>query len=193
MVTTAAARAAATARKDILDQLRDDHSRVKKAYRDFRKLDLERDPAAGAAIVREVLDELTVHAALEEEFLYPAARGEVDDALLDAAEVEHDAMRAAIDQLRAMPPGDAKVAARFGVLCDAVLHHVEQEEGVLFAQLERTPLEWEALAQEMDDRRESLLQDVGAQREPDTESGPVESGPTGAGVSVSVASRAGSG
>jgi hemerythrin superfamily protein len=177
MVNTAATRTAASARKDILDRLKDDHKRVKKAYRDFQKLDIEKDPDGCEAIVVQVLDELTVHAALEEEFLYPAARGEVDDDLLDEAEVEHESMHTAIDQLREMSPDDDKYAARFSVLCEYVLHHVKEEEGEIFPQLERAKLEWEALAQEMNERRESLMQDAGTQ--PDTENGPRESGPTG--------------
>jgi hemerythrin superfamily protein len=177
MVNTAATRTAASARKDILDRLKDDHKRVKKAYRDFQKLDIEKDPDGCEAIVVQVLDELTVHAALEEEFLYPAARGEVDDDLLDEAEVEHESMHTAIDQLREMSPDDDKYAARFSVLCEYVLHHVKEEEGEIFPQLERAKLEWEALAQEMNERRESLMQDAGTQ--PDTENGPRESSPTG--------------
>lgn len=187
MVNTAATRTAASARKDILDRLKDDHKRVKKAYRDFQKLDIEKDPDGCEAIVVQVLDELTVHAALEEEFLYPAARGEVDDDLLDEAEVEHESMHTAIDQLREMSPGDDKYAARFSVLCEYVLHHVKEEEGEIFPQLERAKLEWEALAQEMNERRESLMQDAGTQ--PDTENGPRESGPTGGTRSLERASE----
>jgi hypothetical protein len=39
-------RAAASDRTEILTQLKDDHKRVKKAYRAFQQRDVEKDPAA---------------------------------------------------------------------------------------------------------------------------------------------------
>lgn len=150
-------RAAAAARTEVLGQLKDDHKRVKKAYRDFQKLDREEDPEACEALVSQVLDELSVHAAVEEELLYPAARDAIDEAdLIDEAEVEHESMHALIEQLRGMSPDDEKYAARFTVLCEYVLHHVKEEEGEMFPQLERAKLDWESLAAEMQERRQEL-------------------------------------
>ncbi len=48
-------RVCASARTEVLNQLKEDHKRVKKAYRDFQKLDASEDSAAGAAIVKQVL------------------------------------------------------------------------------------------------------------------------------------------
>lgn len=151
-------RAAANARTEILTQLKEDHKRVKKAYRDFQKLDVEKDPDACQAVVLQVLDELNVHAALEEELLYPAARGAMTDTVLvDEAEVEHESLRTLMEQLRGMDPSDEKYAARFTVLCEYVLHHVKEEESEMFPQLERTRLDWAALATQMSQRRQGLM------------------------------------
>ena len=104
-----------------------------------------------------MLEELTVHATLEEELLYPAARGAIaDENLIDEAEVEHETVHALIDQLKSMGPDDEKYAARFTVLCEYVTHHVKEEEGEMFPQLERTRLDWQALAAEMRERRSEL-------------------------------------
>jgi hemerythrin superfamily protein len=155
--TRTASRATSTARNQVLQQLKDDHKRVKKAYRDFQKLDSEEDLQACEAIVQQVLQELTVHAALEEEILYPAARDAIsDEDLIDEAEVEHESMHIFLNQLRSMGPDDEKFAARFTVLCEYVLHHIKEEEGEIFPQLERARLDWETLAQEMDQRRHEL-------------------------------------
>jgi len=167
-------RAASTARNQVLQQLKDDHKRVKKAYRDFQKLDIEQDPQACEAIVQQVLQELSVHAALEEELLYPAARDAIsDEDLIDEAEVEHESMHVFLNQLRGMGPDDEKFAARFTVLCEYVLHHVKEEESEMFPQLERARLDWEGLAQEMDERRQELAPvdaDTAAQRAEQNES-----------------------
>ena len=150
-------RAATAARTQILSDLKDDHKRVKKAYKDFQKLDIESDPDACQAIVEQVCQELTVHATLEEELLYPAAREAAGEDLIDEAEVEHETVKALIAQLEGMGPQDEKYAARFTVLCEYVLHHVKEEEGEMFPQLERARLDWEAMAAEMAERREELM------------------------------------
>jgi hemerythrin superfamily protein len=174
MATNATSRAASAARNDVLSQLIADHKRVRKAYKEFEKLDAEDDAERCEEIVQQVLQELTLHAALEEEFLYPAARGEVEDDLLDEAEVEHESMHTAIDQLRGMSPSDEKYAARFTVLCEYVLHHVKEEEGQMFPQLERAQLDWASLAAEMNDRRAGLSEDGDSGKEVDLEDGPEE-------------------
>lgn len=151
-------RAAANTRTRILNELKDDHKRVKKAYRDFQKIDHHEDPQACAPLVEQVLSELRVHAALEEELLYPAARGQVaEEDLIDEAEVEHEMLHVLIDQLALMDPEDELYAARFTVLCEYVTHHVKEEEGEMFPQLERARLDWEALGREMDERRQELM------------------------------------
>jgi hemerythrin superfamily protein len=158
MTNSRISRAAAKARSEILDALKEDHKRVKKAYREFQKLDSDEDPDACARLVAQVLDELSVHASLEEELLYPAAHGMISqESLVDEAEVEHETMHGFIDQLRGMSPTDAKFAARFTVLCEYVLHHVKEEEGELFPELERTRLDWEDMAREMKERRQELM------------------------------------
>lgn len=150
-------RAATEARNQVLQDLKDDHKRVKKAYREFQKLDAEEQRDACEALVQQVLHELTVHATLEEELLYPAARDAIGEAsLVDEAEVEHESLRALIEQLQDMEPDDDKYAARFTVLCEYTLHHVKEEEGELFPELERARLDWEGLAAEMSERRAEL-------------------------------------
>jgi hemerythrin superfamily protein len=150
--------AEADALERVLGPLVDDHTRVKSAYEAFRELALPADAERAEAIVEQVLFELQVHAALEEELLYPALRTIVDDAeLLDEAEVEHEALHGFIGPLVEMGPGDEKYTARFAVLCEYVLHHVREEEGKLFPKLRRLAFDWEALAAAMEDRREELL------------------------------------
>lgn len=158
MATRPSSRAATAARSAILGALVDDHKRVKKAFRDFKKLDTESDTEAAEALVQQVLMELQIHAALEEELLYPAAREALKDTdMLDEAEVEHESAHTLINQLSAMSPGDDKYFARFTVLCEYVLHHVKEEEGEMFPALETAKLDWEALAPQVQSRREELM------------------------------------
>ncbi|MCK7500832.1 MAG: hemerythrin domain-containing protein [Comamonadaceae bacterium] len=101
----------------MITEPKNDHKRVKKAYKDFEKLE-SKDAEQCQQIVQQVLLELTVHAALEEELLYPAARNALKEAdLIDEAEVEHESAHQLIDQLRTMSPDDEKYVARFTVCC----------------------------------------------------------------------------
>lgn len=153
----ASTKASSTARQQVLAELKADHQRVKKAYKEFQKLDRDEDRERCEQIVQQVLEELQVHAALEEELFYPAVRGTAEEDLLDEAEVEHESMHALISQLQGMSIDDEKFAARFTVLCEYTLHHVKEEEGELFPQVERARLDWEALAQQMTQRRAELM------------------------------------
>ncbi len=173
-------RAASAARTQILSDLKDDHKRVKKAYKDFQKLDIESDPEACQAIVEQVCTELTVHATLEEELLYPAARGAAEEDLIDEAEVEHETVKALIAQLQGMGPDDEKYGARFTVLCEYVLHHVKEEESEMFPQLERARLDWEAMAAEMTERREELMPSAAMEEEGDDDLGQSDDAPKAA-------------
>ena len=158
MPTSRISRAAIHARTQILTELKDDHKRVKKAYKQFQKLDGQKNSEACAAIVEQVLDELTVHSAIEEELLYPMLRGAIADTdLIDEAEVEHEAVHTLMDQLRGMSPADEKYAARFTVMCEYVLHHVKEEETEMFPLAEQTRLDWESMASDIARRRQELL------------------------------------
>ena len=158
------------ARKQVITQLVADHKHVKKIYREFQKLDPDADVAQCQELVQQALAELTVHATLEEELLYPAARGTADDDLLNEAEVEHESMHALIERLQAMTASDDKYAARFTVLCEYLIHHVDEEEEVMFPQLERGDLDWVNIAADMGQRREELTQHAGAAAEVETKS-----------------------
>ncbi len=149
----------------LLKQLKEDHQRVKNAHAHFKKLDASKDRAKREALVTQVLDDLEVHAAVEEQLLYPASRTALDaHALLDEAEVEHQSVRALISQLRGVRAGDGaanpKYAARFNVLCKYVQQHVKEEEGQLFPKLRQAHIGWEDLASRMDARRKELLGSV---------------------------------
>jgi len=151
-------RAATAARSHIIELLQDDHWRVKRAYREFQRLDADRNGDLCESIVRRTLHELRVHAALEEELIYPVMRPIVSDPeAVDEAEVEHETINLLITQLEAAHAVDEKFSARFVVLCEYVLHHIKEEEGELFPQLKRAKLDWENLCAEFTERREALL------------------------------------
>lgn len=147
------------ARRHILDELKGDRLRVKQAFQQFLALDVSTAAAERETLVAHVLDELTVHAALEQELLYPALR-EVPDmkaALLQAAEQDHATLHALINPLRTLKLDDGQHPALFAALCQRALRHMTWEETHLFPGLAQVDLDWARLEGEIDQRREELV------------------------------------
>jgi hypothetical protein len=82
---------ASAAKTDATILLTRDHTEVSKLFKQYEKLvKAEADGPDRQALAEQICDMLTVHASIEEEIFYPAAReAEVDSDLLDEAEVEH--------------------------------------------------------------------------------------------------------
>jgi hemerythrin-like domain-containing protein len=140
-----------------LEVLMADHDYVKKAYREFQKLDPEEDLEEAQALVKNVCAALKVHTAIEEKILYPAARRALKDKdLLEEAEVEHASAKILIRQLERMKPKDPKFAATFTVLCEYVEHHVKEEENEMFPKLRRARLNLRALGKKLLARKIAL-------------------------------------
>lgn len=160
-----ASRNATNARDELFDLLKQDHKHVRKHFREFEKLDPAEDFETCEQLVARVCDELEVHASIEEELFYPAARtalaGKEGEDLVDEAEVEHASLKMLIGELRALSPEDAKFKAHFTVLSEYVKHHVKEEEGEMFEKLARASIDWEALLQQMLDREQQLKAEKG--------------------------------
>lgn len=158
---TAPRATAAAARKDATLLLQRDHREVKKLFKEFE----QRAKDGAAARERQALAEqicmlLSVHAELEEELFYPAARqAEVDSDLLDEAEVEHASAKELIAQIRGMSPDAALYDAKVIVLGEYVDHHVKEEEGEMFPKCRKSDMDLEALAGMLEQRKEELMAD----------------------------------
>ena len=158
-----ASRNNSAARSGIIEELKQDHKRVKQAFREAEKLDAEEDGEELKAIVDQTCAELEVHARLEEEVFYPAAREVLkEEDLIDEAEVEHGSAKALIAQLREMGPDSEKYQATFKVLGEYINHHVKEEENEIFPGLEgRSGAAWEEVRDQMMTRREELMAEMG--------------------------------
>jgi hemerythrin-like domain-containing protein len=167
----ASGRGNSKARNEILEMLKEDHQRVKKAFKAAQKLDPEEDSEALQALVEETCTDIEIHARLEEELFYPAAREALKEQdLIEEAEVEHASAKMLIQQLRELSPDDPKYAATFKVLGEYIKHHVKEEETELFEQLSaRTKVQWEELQQQMLALRETLMAEMGVGEEEEEE------------------------
>src|SRR4051794_32107164 len=169
---------------DAISMLKADHKTVQQLFRQFEKAG---DHAYGEkrAVVDRIIEELSVHAAIEEQLFYPVVRATVpkaEDLALESLE-EHHIVKWVLSELETMAPDAERFDAKVTVLIENVRHHVEEEEGDMFPKVR------EALG-----RKE--LQELGAVMEkakgvspkrphpkaPDTPPGNLIAGPSAAAV-----------
>jgi len=139
--------------------LEQDHREAEAFFAQFEQ-DQERQPRLAGKICLA----LTVHAIIEEEILYPAAREAASGDLLDEAEVEHAAAKQLIAEIEAMDPEDRLFAAKVKVLGEYVKHHIVEEEGKLFPMLRESGLDLLSLGMQLVERRIALLTEFAPQR-----------------------------
>jgi len=156
----ATARAAKT---DATVLLQRDHADVKKLFRQYEKLaDAEADGEERQALAEQICDMLTVHATIEEEIFYPAAReAEVESDLLDEAEVEHASAKDLIAQIKAMGPDEELYDAKVKVLGEYINHHVQEEEGEMFPKCRKADMDLADLALQLSERKAELMEELG--------------------------------
>lgn len=142
------------------DMIRADHSRVLSA---FHRYDPSARPAAQRALAETICLALDIHAELEEEILYRAAR-DTSEPGIDKSISEHAEMRRLIGSLRASDPAGADFEPALMALMALVMHHVADEETRILPALDRLPRETlRHLSARMSKRRAQLMmQNFGA-------------------------------
>jgi hemerythrin superfamily protein len=136
--------------------LKQDHRAVARALAEFESAAGEEKQTIGQRICQL----LTVHAQIEEELLYPAARealGSRDEHLVAEARVEHSSVKDLIGQIEDHDEVDEEYEARVRVLGEYVKHHVGEEEKQLFPRLERSSLDLEELGERLEQRKGELM------------------------------------
>ena len=110
--------------------LRQDHGNVEELFRRFEELG-DGDHAAKANLRDNILEQLAVHAAIEEEAFYPAIRSRVPSVEADVLEAleEHHLVKLALNELEKLAPAHERFDAKMKILIENVRHHVEEEEG----------------------------------------------------------------
>jgi hemerythrin superfamily protein len=121
---------------DAITLLKQDHKTVEKLFKQFEKA---KQPAEQRKLARDVIKELSVHAAIEEMVFYPAIRErvpEVEETVLEALE-EHHIVKWVLSELEDMKPDHERFKAKMTVLIENVRHHVEEEESELFPEVRK--------------------------------------------------------
>ena len=138
---------------DAIQLLKDDHREVEALFEQFGQ---SGDPE----IALKICEELTVHATLEEELVYPLYRSKVDTGAADEARHEHQEAKDTITQIEAaISAGDDDALKSLVTKLQASIeHHVEEEESELFPKLQsKIPDNADHLGNDIVARKEELL------------------------------------
>jgi hemerythrin superfamily protein len=140
---------------DPIKMLREDHQKVQELFTQFEQSD---DDETKDEIAQTAIQELTVHATLEEEIFYPAAQEVIDqDELINEAQEEHHVVKLLIGELKKMRAGDERFDAKFKVMAESVKHHIKEEESELFPMLQGK-LDSDELGEQLESRKQKLQQ-----------------------------------
>ena len=130
---------------DAITLLRTDHQAVERLFEQFEKAG-DRAFVEKRRIVDRIVEELSIHAAVEEQIFYPAARANVpdtEDIALESLE-EHHIVKWLLSELDGLDPEHERFQAKVTVLIENVRHHVEEEQSDFFpkvrAAMSRTAL-----------------------------------------------------
>ena len=116
---------------DAITLLKQDHRTVEAL---FARYEGGLDTEEKRAVVDEIIRELSIHAAIEEQFLYPAMR-EAFPKGEDMAEEgidEHGEVKETLSDLDGMDPSEPGFDPKVRSLIGDVRHHVEEEENEMF-------------------------------------------------------------
>jgi len=150
---------AETKNLDAIALLKKDHDEVEDLFKQFSNASGE---GRKEKLARQICQELTIHAQIEEEIFYPACEGKVDEDLLKESYVEHDAAKVMIAEIEAGEPSDEFYDAKVKVLCEEIEHHVQEEEKPaegLFAQARKAEIDMDELGAQMAKLKQQLTAD----------------------------------
>ena len=152
--------------RDAIALLKQDHRAVEHLVSRFE----DADESEQSEIAERICNMLTVHAQIEEEILYPAAKealaeDEEEAELVPEAEVEHASAKDLIAKIQGMTPDDESFKATVKVLGEYVKHHVKEQENERFPALRKTDLDLNEIGARLADRKHALMEQLGIEEE----------------------------
>jgi len=123
---------------DAITQLKDDHEKVEKLFKKYDDT-TSRAVKTRRKLVDQMIEELSIHAAIEEQVFYPISRVLSEESLdqtLEALE-EHHLVKITLAELVKLDPTDERFHPKVTVLMENVRHHVEEEEQYLFPMMRK--------------------------------------------------------
>jgi hemerythrin superfamily protein len=123
------------ARADAIELLTSDHREVEQLFHQYEAAGNDANVSKYAA--DKIITGLSIHAAVEEQILYPLMRKVDPDqsVLVDHSLEEHQEVKTLLDKVDGRDASDPEIRQIFATIKSAVEEHVAEEEGKLFPAL----------------------------------------------------------
>ena len=149
-----------------ISMLKRDHDALKALLKELEST-TERGVKTRTELFGRIKQELTVHEAIEEEIFYPTLKQHprAREIVLEGYE-EHNVVDTLMSELEALPVDDETWGPKATVMIENIEHHIEEEEGEMFAKARQVfdEQELEELGNVMAERKAELLPAVRAGR-----------------------------
>jgi hemerythrin superfamily protein len=157
---------ASDAPRDAIALLKQDHRTVEALFDQFE----DAEESEQSQLAERICQLLTVHAQIEEEILYPAAKeafseDEEEEDMVNEAQVEHNSAKELIAKIEGMTPDDETFKATVTVLGEYIKHHVKEEENEMFPSLKKADLDLKEMGAQLQERKLALMEQLGIEEE----------------------------
>jgi hemerythrin superfamily protein len=148
---------------NVIALLKDDHRTVEKLFEKYE--DAEQTEREQKLILDKITEDLNLHAAVEEEIVYPEAKRRLEEGeeLVGEAVEEHAKVKKLLAEIQQAK--GAELEGKVHELKECVEHHVEEEEGELFPLLEHA-----IDAEELEEIGETVMRRKSSDSQPRTSS-----------------------
>lgn len=119
---------------DIIKLLTEDHAEINQLFGRFSR---SSKPETQNELAKEIIHELSVHAAVEETFVYPLLRARVEDGgeLADHSIQEHQEVKRLLSEIEKLDATKAESSRKMDKLSSEVRRHVAEEEDEVLPKL----------------------------------------------------------
>ncbi len=124
--------------RDVIEVLEHDHREVEQMFTELESLrgaSTEEAKARRKDVTDQVTIELVRHSVAEEVLVYPRVEKKVSAEEVEHAREEHAEAEQTLHRLEKLDPDDPAFDDELATLIDEIRHHIEDEEGQMFAHM----------------------------------------------------------
>ncbi|MCU1290335.1 MAG: hemerythrin [Acidobacteria bacterium] len=140
-----------------IELLKSDHDKVERL---FQKVKADTEGEHHKELFQQIKQELEVHTHIEEKIFYPRLKqeSELEDIVLEGIEEHHQA-KIFLRELDGLSDDSEKFEPKLKVLMEDITHHVQEEEGEMFPDVEKIlgSAELEKLGAEMEKEKQNFM------------------------------------
>jgi hemerythrin superfamily protein len=144
--------------RDAIAVLKQDHRTIERLFKELERAG-EKEQRKKRKLVKQIVEELSTHAQIEEQVFYPEIQGTAKkpELALKAME-EHDLVKILLERLRTMTPEEERFRSKVTLLIQLVREHVKEEERDMFPAIRKalTPVQLRDLGTRLEEGKKAI-------------------------------------